>query len=452
MKTLKNLLNTRHAGGRARPVILTMLAGVSFFLSVFFILSPDASSERIKVPSETAEMLSTYSPTQPDIQREKIRLGSDDSFYSIMTARGVHGAEVSKIVKLARPVFDLRRLKKDRVLSLTMVDGLWNTIEYPVDDFDVLVIENGKKDDTPVSVEMKALPYEVREVLVSGTIENSLFEAGVRAGADPQALMELSDIFAWDIDFASDIRRGDKFSIIYEVIYVDGRELRTGRILGAEMDNDGRKFTAIYYEGDEGATGYYDADGKSLKRTLLKSPLRYRRITSHFSKRRYHPIKKQYRPHHGVDYGAPVGTPIEAAGSGRVVYAGWKGGYGNYIKIKHNNSYSTAYGHLSRIRNSIRVGARINQGDIIGYVGSTGISTGPHLHYEVYRGTSLVNPLGIKSAPVGRIPEAELERFASVRDEMSARLSGIGTAFASNETPVLEPEVNVAKNELQARN
>jgi murein DD-endopeptidase MepM/ murein hydrolase activator NlpD len=448
MKISKLLSHKDRTGNRARPVILTLLAGVSFFLSLFFILSPDASSERINRPSETAEMLSVYSRSQPEITTQKIRLGTDDSFYSIMTSRGVNGSEVVRIVKKTRPVFDLRRLKKDTVMSLTMVDGAWDRIEYPVDDFDVLVIERGRTQDGEVVAEMTELPYEIREVLVSGTIDSSLYEAGVRAGADPQALMELSDIFAWDIDFASDIRRGDRFSIIYEVVYVEGREIRNGRVLGAEMDNDGRKYTAIYYEGDEGATGYYDAEGKSLRRTLLKSPLRYRRVTSHFSNRRYHPIKKRYRPHHGVDYGAPVGTPIEAAGSGRVVYSGWKGGYGNYIKIKHNNSYSTAYGHLSRIKKTIRKGRRINQGDIIGYVGSTGISTGPHLHYEVYLGKRLVNPLGIKSAPVGRIPADEFERFTSVRDEMSARLSGAGTAFAMNNAPEVDSEGNIVSRAL----
>jgi len=463
MKKLSNFLKKNSSPTITRPLILIVLACFSFFFSLTFIISSSAESGKFfkgfptlkgeaPGPSETAGLLSEYSPVQPDVERHDIRLGSDDSFYGVMVSLGVDGAEVSRIVRATRPLYNLRRLKKDTTLKVTTVDGQWSRVEYKVDDFDVLVIEKDGSDAKGVTARMVELPYEVREKLVSGTIDNSLFEAGVKAGADPQVLMELSDIFAWDIDFASDIRRGDKFSILYEYIYVDGRPLRTGKILGAEMDNNGRNYKAIFYETEDGTGGYYDAEGKSLRRTLLKSPLRYRRISSYFSRRRYHPILKKYRPHHGVDYAAPVGTPVEAAGSGRVVFAGWKGGYGKYIKIKHNNSYSTAYGHLSRLKRGIRKGMRVSQGDIIGYVGSTGISTGPHLHYEVWRGKRLVNPLGIKSSPTGRVPEKEFQRFVSLRDRLSARLSGEGTAFASNDGVEVDRDGRILSREYVSRN
>lgn len=453
MKKLSGFSKKSTRSSLTRPIILMVLAGFSFFLSLSFVFSSDASSEKFlksfpllrseppKV-SETAELLSEYSEIQPDVESLEVKLGPEDSFYGVMTSLGVHGTEVAKIVSNTRPVYDLRRLKMGTTLKVTMVDGDWSRIEYQDNDFEVLVIEKDEE-DPGVRAEMTALPYEVKEILVSGTIASSLYEAGVQAGADPVVLMELSDIFAWDIDFASDIRKGDRFSILYEMIYVDGQPIKTGKIIGAEMDNNGRNYKAIYFESDNSSSGYYDAEGKSLRRTLLKSPLRYRRISSYFTKRRYHPILKRYRPHHGVDYSAPVGTPVEAAGSGRVVYAGWKGGYGKYVKIRHNNSYSTAYGHLSRIKRGLRKGARISQGDIIGYVGSTGISTGPHLHYEVWRNRSLVNPLGIKSSPVGRIPEKEFARFAALRDNLSRMLSGEGTAFASNESPDVDRDGNL---------
>ncbi|MEK7680183.1 MAG: M23 family metallopeptidase, partial [Deltaproteobacteria bacterium] len=178
----------------------------------------------------------------------------------------------------------------------------------------------------------------------------------------------------------------------------------------------------------------YDSAGGSMERTLLKSPLRFRRITSYFSRKRFHPIHKRYRPHHGIDYAAPTGTPVEAAGSGRVVHAGWKGGYGNFVELRHSNGYVTGYGHLSRIGKGIRTGANIEQGSIVGYVGSTGISTGPHLHYEVKRHGSLINPLSIKPTPNKAIAKGEMNRFASVRDDILKTLSNDMPApmFAKN--------------------
>ncbi len=235
--------------------------------------------------------------------------------------------------------------------------------------------------------------------------------------------MNMTDIFAWDVDFGSEIQKGDSFSMLFEETHVNGRPVRTGRILGAEMTNAGKKYTAVYYVDGRGKGGYYDNDGRSMERTLLKSPLRFRRITSYFSRRRFHPILRRYRPHHGIDYAAPAGTPVEAAGSGRVVHAGWKGGYGNFVEVRHSNGYVTGYGHLSRIGKGIRPGANIEQGSIVGYVGSTGISTGPHLHYEVRRSGSLINPLSIKPTPNKAVAGSEMARFASVRNDILKTLS-----------------------------
>lgn len=439
---MRRAYNRKRNRGALRPILLTLLGVFSLVFSLSFIISSTASSEKffrgfpvLKAPEKAPveRMLSLeYSEYQPDVERTDFVLGPDDSFYKVMTSAGVHPADVQRIVRKTRPLYDLRRLKRGTVLKVTSVDGEWKRVEYKVGDFEVLTIENGMGEDEGVKVAMVDLPYEVREVLVSGTINSSLYEAGTRAGADPTVLMQLSDIFAWDIDFASDIRKGDSFKVMYELVYVEGRAIRTGRILGAEMENDGRHYTAYYYDGGENLSGYYDSDGKSLKRTLLKSPLRYRRISSYFSKRRYHPILKRYRPHHGVDYAAPVGTPVEAAGSGTVVYAGWNGGYGNYVKIKHNNTnYYTAYGHLSSISRGVKKWARVKQGDVIGRVGNTGRSTGPHLHYEVYQGKRLVNPLSLKPAPVGRIPDKALASFTDARDEISSKLAAADSAYAS---------------------
>ena len=346
-----------------------------------------------------------------------------------MSALNVPGPEILDIVKKAKPVFDLTRMKEDSVLKAFTIDGRLQKVEYKFSDYEFLIVE--RDPDGNMAAKKGELPHEIRETVVTGTIENSLYEDALKAGADPQAVVALTDIFAWDIDFASDIHKGDSFRILSEMLYVDGVPVKTGRLLGAEMENGGKNYTAIYYEGNNGK-GYYDEKGRSLKKTLLKSPLRFRRITSTFSRGRFHPVLKRYRPHHGIDYGAPTGTPIESAGSGVVKYAGWKGGYGKYIEIKHSNGYTTAYGHLSRIGKGVRSGSKVDQGQVIGYVGSTGISTGPHLHYEVKVNNKLINPLSVKSLPGVPVPKKELSQFAAVRESVLDKLISGGTAFALN--------------------
>lgn len=427
-----------------KPLLIAALTGTAFFLSALFLLSPDALSQKISEegmredpqPSSAlaVEPEAGAPPSAPgeDLKRYDFKVTDSKTFYYFMSLLSVPGAEIHAIVKEASAVYDLRQLGTDSVLrAFTEKDEL-RRVEYAFSDFETLVVERAP--DGSFKATKTELPHEHRVSRIEGTIENSLYEDGTRAGADPTTVMALSDIFAWDVDFASDIRKGDSFNILTEVLYVEGRPIKTGKILGAEMVNDGRKYTAIYFEGSSGAS-YYDENGKSLRRTLLKSPLRFRRITSRFSKSRFHPILKRYRAHHGVDYGAPTGTPVESAGSGRVAYAGWKSGYGNFIVVKHSNNYSTAYGHLSKIQRGIRAGAKVDQGDVIGFVGSTGISTGPHLHYEVRLGSTLINPLSIKPVPEASVPRKDLERFLALRDEISKELQSKDTLMASNTAP-----------------
>lgn len=406
-----------------RTALILSLAGFSFILSIIFLISP-ASSQKF---ADDASGNGAEAAEGPKIERFDFKLTSNNTFYQIMSALNVPGPEIIDIVNKARPVFDLRRIRQDSVLKAFTIDGRLQRVEYQFSDYEYLLVE--RDPDGNMAAGKAELPHETREVVVAGTIENSLYEDAIKAGADPQAVVALTDIFAWDIDFASDIQKGDSFRILTEMLYVEGVPVRTGRLLGAEMENAGKKYTAVYYEGN-GVRGYYDEKGRSLKKAFLKSPLRFRRITSHFSKGRYHPILKKYRPHHGVDYGAPVGTPIESAGSGVVKRAGWNGGYGKYVEIRHTNGYSTAYGHLSRIGKGIRVGAKVDQGQLIGYVGSTGMSSGPHLHYEVKINGRLVNPLSVKSLPGTPIPKKEMGQFVAARDSVQHKLTSSGTAYA----------------------
>ncbi len=233
----------------------------------------------------------------------------------------------------------------------------------------------------------------VRTVFAAeGVVENTLWESMRKAGIEPEAIMRFTDILAYDFDFVTDTRNGHRFRILYEKLSFRDSTIGVGRILLAEYITPKRDYVAVWYRDPEGREGYFDLEGKSMKKALLKAPLSYTRISSHFSHRRFHPILKIYRPHLGVDYAAPVGTPVVASGDGVVVFAGWKGGFGKFIHIKHPNGIETMYGHLSRFAKGIRRGVRVRRGQVIGYVGATGLATGPHLDYRVKVKGKFVNP------------------------------------------------------------
>jgi murein DD-endopeptidase MepM/ murein hydrolase activator NlpD len=237
-------------------------------------------------------------------------------------------------------------------------------------------------------------PYDIELKTVGAVVDNALFEDAKKAGIQPPLISQLADIFSWDIDFHNNIRQGDSFKILYESRSRKGQETKTTlRILAAELINAGEKLTAIYFEKQQGVGGYFNLDGRSLARAFLRFPLEFTTITSHFTEARFHPVLKVNVPHTGVDFAAPRGTPIRAVGDGVITYAGWNGGYGKSIDIQHDATYSTRYAHLGRFATGIRGGASVKKGHVIGYVGSTGRATGPHLHFEFYKDQQYVNPL-----------------------------------------------------------
>ncbi len=243
-------------------------------------------------------------------------------------------------------------------------------------------------------------PLETRVRTVSGTIDHSLFEAMDQAGAHEQTVIALADIFQWDIDFVNELRPGDSFTVTYEEIEQNGRYAQDGPILAARFVNRGREYFAVRYVAPDGRAGYYTPEGRSLRRAFLRTPLKFTRVSSPFNLHRFHPILHRIRAHTGVDYAAPMGTPVHAAGDGKVVFAGRKGGYGNAVEIDHGRGITTVYGHLSRFAHGIRAGRRVSQGETIAFVGMTGLATGPHLHYE-YR----VNGV-YKNPQTVRLPDA----------------------------------------------
>ncbi len=257
---------------------------------------------------------------------------------------------------------------------------------------------------------------EVRRI--EGELEDFLEAAIRRAGGRPRVAYAMSSVLQWDVDFNRDLRIGDSFQVLYEEVYLDGEYFSLGDVLALVYENRGRRFEAYRY----GTKGFFDAEGRPLQKMFLRSPLPFTRVTSSFSARRFHPVLKIHRPHYGVDYGAPRGTPVRVTASGTVIFAGRSGGAGNMVKVRHTNGYKTSYLHLSGYAKGIRRGAQVAQGDIIGFVGATGLATGPHLDYRVQQGDRWMDPLKLKSEPVEPIPQHELAAFRAWRDALSRAL------------------------------
>lgn len=267
----------------------------------------------------------------------------------------------------------------------------------------------------------------VREV-IAGEIEDNLYNSSIRQGISPSVVLDLSDIFASDIDFNTDLRRGDRFVVYLERYARSGKYLGKPKVLAARMVVRGKKYEAFYFESKKGHGSYYDTDGNSMERLFLKAPLQYRRISSYFTERRFHPILKIYRPHHGIDYAAPTGTPISALGDGVVEFVGWRGGFGRFIVIRHNKIYKTSYGHLSRFARGLRVGKRVKKGQVIGYVGASGLATGPHLDFRFYKNGKPINYLKTRWPHAHSIPKSMLavyreicQRYVSMLDNGEKR-------------------------------
>jgi murein DD-endopeptidase MepM/ murein hydrolase activator NlpD len=276
---------------------------------------------------------------------------------------------------------------------------------------------------------------------IQGTLKGSM-EDSIRVAGGPSTLAyRLADVFQWDLDFTKDLQPGDRFQVLYQEVQLDGRFHDVGTIYAATYDNRGRLHEAYRY-GD--ASVYYDGEGRPMRKMFLRSPLRYSRITSSFNLHRFHPVLKEYRPHYGVDYGAPVGTPVQVTASGVVTMAGWDRGGGNVVKVQHPGGYVTAYLHLSRFASGIRSGARVRQGDIIAFTGATGLASGPHLDYRVKYRDGWIDPLTLKGVRDEPIPTTRLAAFRSWRDELKAGLRDERQAQALHIPGASQEETRVA--------
>ncbi len=335
----------------------------------------------------------------------------------------------------------LDRLRPGDTIKLVHDDeGLVQALSRRISDTEVLSVTRVEEaGNGPFAAEVVATPVEIRESRAQGTIDSSLFVAARAAGVSPEIILRLAnDIFGWDIDFALDIQPGDRFSVIYEQKFREGEYIGDGRILAADFVNDGTTHRAVYYESADGKIAdYFTPDGRSMRRQFLRAPLDFTRISSNFDPRRKHPILNMIRAHKGVDYAAPTGTIIKAAGDGRVSFVGTKGGYGRAVILEHGGGISTLYGHMSRFARGLNSGDRVKQGTTIGYVGSSGAATGPHLHYEYRVNGAHKNPRTVPLPDAAPIPDTYLAEFKSRSATVLARLdrasdAGVGVIATSN--------------------
>jgi murein DD-endopeptidase MepM/ murein hydrolase activator NlpD len=344
-----------------------------------------------------------------------------------------HQLDVSLLQSLIRDSGQKRRLA-----SIRPGDSLHIRLDENR-DFDKLILELDALRSIEISstkngvvgsvVERKT---DIRVAAAAGIIEHSLFSAARNAGLQDSVTMALASIFGWDIDFALEIRAGDKFSVIYQEFWADGERLASGDVLAAEFVNGGRKYRAVRYKDNRGKVDYYTPDGRPMRKLFFRTPVEFSRISSGFSKHRWHPVLKRWRAHKGVDYAAPTGTPVMATGDGEVLFRGWKKGYGRVVYLRHGRTYQTVYGHLARFANGLHDGDYVKQGQVIGYVGQSGMATGPHLHYEFHVAGKQRNPLAVK-APIGDpLAKEEMRRFRNVVAPLLARLdaAGDGTLLA----------------------
>ncbi len=320
---------------------------------------------------------------------------------------------------MLRDLPDLRsqvdKLRPGERLRFTHKDGELLGLERKLSDSETLQVTRG---ESGFNTHVLENPLEVRVRTGSATINSSLFQAANEAGLTDRVAFDLSEIFQYDIDFVLDIQAGDRFTVVYEEVFQDGEPLRIGNILAAKFVNDGREYRAVRYVDGEGRGQYYSPDGKSLRKAFIRAPVQFSRISSRFNLSRKHPVLNRIRAHKGVDYAAPTGTPVRAAGEGRVKFLGRQGGYGNVIELEHGSGVVTVYGHLSRFAPKLKQGQRVDLAQVIGYVGSTGLATGPHLHYEYRIRGVHKNPQTVALPDAEPIPAAERDRFLTTTADL----------------------------------
>ncbi len=376
---------------------------------------PVTAQTEASASPEPTETQTTIEPAAHGTQEANIAFSTidvvvrrNDTMDQLFRRLELNLADLASLRSLPELRSQVDRLKPGEMLRFMHRDGELVGLERKLSDSETLKVI---RDADGFSTNVLENPLEVRTRTASGTISSSLFNATAQAKLSDRIAFEVAEIFQYDIDFALDIQQGDRFTVMYEELYQDGELLRTGNVLAAKFVNNGREYRAVRFVDSAGRAEYYTPDGKSLRKAFMRAPVQFSRISSRFNLSRKHPVLNRIRAHKGVDYAAATGTPVRAAGDGKVRFVGQKGGYGNVIELEHGSNVVTVYGHLSRFAKGLHRGQRVELGKVIGYVGQTGLATGPHLHYEYrVRGTHK-NPQTVPLPDAAPIAESERDNF-----------------------------------------
>ncbi|MBN1274560.1 MAG: peptidoglycan DD-metalloendopeptidase family protein [Candidatus Aminicenantes bacterium] len=381
---------------RRFPLVLYITFCTVFHLVLAFVdKNPQVNGNDIILPENPP------APEVPISYHETISKGTTLS--DILTQCGFSAADIHQMREEVKPVYDLSEVRAgNEIRIIKSPNGDVSSLEYTIDDEKYLLVKNEKGQ---YSGQLKIIPYETFMTALNGFVTDNLISSVTQQKEGEYLALTLAEIFSWDIDFYTDLREGDRFQILFEKKHLNGEFYGYGKILAASFTNQGQTYWAFRYNYPDGSDwDYFDAQGRSLRKEFLKSPIKFARITSRFSLRRLHPIRKVYRPHYGVDYGARIGTPVQATADGTVIFVGRHGASGRMVSIRHRNDYVTQYLHLRGYPPGIKKGARIKGGQVIGYVGASGEATGPHLDYRIKFHGKYINPLAWKFKPVKPVP------------------------------------------------
>jgi murein DD-endopeptidase MepM/ murein hydrolase activator NlpD len=408
----------------ARLMKLALALGLGVIASAFMCLKAQAPQSYHQAQDPNAESQHHDYP---------FAFEKNATLFSELISLGFTGQDVQQILKLSKPFFDLSRLPQGLRYRLIYANSpivSWGGIEFQLSPTKNLRFTLNQ--DSQWLVKQTEFKVDVRLVNFVGTVQNSLWESARLAKMSPQLIASLTEIFGWELDFSRQVTENDSWRLTVEQQLVNGRVVGWGRILAAEYRNNSKTYSAVYYEKPGRISGYFDLEGQSLSKSFLRSPIEFARISSGFTMRRFHPKLKIFRPHLGVDYAAPTGTPIRALGDGVVLEAKYTTGGGKTISLAHGNTYKTRYLHMSAFASKIHAGTNVKQGQIIGYVGSTGLSTGPHLHFEFYQNNHYVDPLKVELPASGSVPSELLADFDAHSAQRISQLPPIPRNVASN--------------------
>ncbi len=371
-----------------------------------------------QVPEALDTAAATAEASEPELQWQEYKIKSGDTLSSLFGRAGFNDGVMLSVIHGEGEADKLQRLYAGETISFATDDaGELAAVDLQRNLLESLRVEKTEDGFKGETVEREP---DVKPAFASGIIDGSLYIAAREAGLTDRLSMELAGIFGWNIDFVYDVRKGDRFEVVYEELYLDGEKFDTGNIISARFVNRGNEVVALQYTDSNGDTDYYSPDGSSMRKAFLRTPINAR-VSSSFNLQRRHPVLDVVRPHEGTDYAAPPGTPIKAAGNGRVQFAGWKGGYGRTVVLKHGDNITTLYAHMSRLGKGIKNGTRVKQGDTIGHVGSSGMVTGPHLHYEFRVNGSPRNSRTVKLPDAKPVPQSEMARFQKFANQQVAK-------------------------------